>query len=159
MSVTSKGADPTGAADSTAAFNAAIAAAGAGGTVWIPAGHVQDPRATSTGQQRDDQGRRHVALDGRPATAPGFYGNVRAATASTNVHLSDFAIFGNVQERNDGDQVNGIGGALSNSTVDRVWIEHTKVGAWMDGPMDNLVVQPACGSATSPPTASTSTTA
>jgi len=55
------------------------------------------------------------------------------------VHLSDFAIFGNVQERNDGDQVNGIGGAMTNSTVDRVWIEHTKVGAWMDGPFTNLV--------------------
>jgi hypothetical protein len=33
VSVTSKGADPTGAADSTAAFNTAIQSAGAGGTV------------------------------------------------------------------------------------------------------------------------------
>ena len=55
------------------------------------------------------------------------------------MHLSDFAIFGNVQVRNDSDQVNGIGGSLSNSTVTRVWIEHTKVGAWMDGPFTNLV--------------------
>ena len=70
--------------------------------------------------------------------APGIYGGW-APNGGTNVHLSDFAIFGNVQERNDGDQVNGIGGALSNSTVDRVWIEHDKVGAWMDGPMDSLV--------------------
>ena len=69
----------------------------------------------------------------------GFYGNY-APNPSTNVHLADFAIFGNVQERNDADQVNGIGGALTNSTVDRVWIEHTKVGAWMDGPFDNLVM-------------------
>jgi hypothetical protein len=70
--------------------------------------------------------------------APGFYGGY-APNGGSNVHLSDFAISGNVQERNDGDQVNGIGGALSNSTVDRVWIEHMKVGAWMDGPMDSLV--------------------
>jgi hypothetical protein len=70
--------------------------------------------------------------------APGFYGGY-VPNGGSNVHLADFAIFGNVQERNDGDQVNGIGGALSNSTVDRVWIEHEKVGAWMDGPMDNLV--------------------
>src|SRR4029079_9701100 len=27
----------------------------------------------------------------------------------------------------------------SSSTVDRVWIEHMKVGAWMDGPMNSLV--------------------
>src|SRR6202042_1030395 len=36
--VTSEGADASGVADSTNAFNAAITAAGAGGTVWIPAG-------------------------------------------------------------------------------------------------------------------------
>src|ERR1700754_2970109 len=47
VSVTSQGADPTGAADSTAAFNAAIAAAGAGGTVWIPEGTFRIPGRTS----------------------------------------------------------------------------------------------------------------
>ncbi|MDX6200987.1 MAG: hypothetical protein QOJ83_487, partial [Frankiales bacterium] len=43
VSVTSKGADPTGAADSTSAFNAAISAAGAGGSVWIPQGTYNIP--------------------------------------------------------------------------------------------------------------------
>jgi len=43
VSVTSKGADATGATDSTAAFNSAISAAGAGGTVWIPEGTFQIP--------------------------------------------------------------------------------------------------------------------
>ncbi|MFE2430402.1 discoidin domain-containing protein, partial [Streptomyces sp. NPDC059373] len=33
---------------------------------------------------------------------------------------------------------NGIGGAMSNSTVSSLWIDHMKVGAWMDGPMDGL---------------------
>ena len=70
-------------------------------------------------------------------TAPGFYGN-SAPNPSTNVHLSNFAIFGNVQERDDSAQVNGIGGAMSNSTVSNIWIEHMKVGAWMDGPMTSL---------------------
>ena len=54
------------------------------------------------------------------------------------MHLSNFAIFGNVQIRDDSAQVNGIGGAMSNSTVSNIWIEHMKVGAWMDGPMTNL---------------------
>ena len=54
------------------------------------------------------------------------------------MHLSNFAIFGNVQVRDDSAQVNGIGGAMSNSTVSNIWIEHMKVGAWMDGPMTNL---------------------
>ena len=28
---------------------------------------------------------------------------------------------------------------MSNSTVSNIWIEHMKVGAWMDGPFTNLV--------------------
>jgi len=136
VSITSRGADPTGVADSTAAMNSAISAAGAGGTVWIPPGtfkilgHIAVNNVTIKGA-----GMWHSRTQGDRI---GFYGNF-APTPSTNVHLADFAIFGNVQERNDGDQVNGVGGAMSNSTVDRVWIEHTKVGAWMDGPFTNLV--------------------
>jgi hypothetical protein len=135
VSVTSKGADATGAGDSTAAFNAAISAAGAGGTVWIPPGtynipgHIAVNNVTVAGA-----GMWYSTVTG---TAPGFYGN-SAPSPSSNVHLQNFAIFGNVQERNDSAQVNGIGGALSNSTVSSVWIDHLKVGAWMDGPMDKL---------------------
>jgi len=34
--------------------------------------------------------------------------------------------------------VNGIGGALSDSTIEGLYIHHTKVGMWFDGPMTNL---------------------
>ena len=135
MSVTSEGADATGAADSTSAFNAAITAAGSGGTVWIPPGtynipgHISVNNVTIAGA-----GMWYSTVTG---TAPGFYGN-SAPNPSTNVHLQNFAIFGNVQQRDDSAQVNGIGGAMSNSTVSNIWIEHMKVGAWMDGPMDSL---------------------
>jgi parallel beta-helix repeat protein len=135
VSVTSKGADATGVADSTAAFNAAISAAGSGGTVWIPAGtfnipgHIAVNNVTIAGA-----GMWYSTVTG---TAPGFYGN-SAPNPSTNVHLQNFAIFGNVQERDDSAQVNGIGGALSSSSASNIWIEHMKVGAWMDGPMDGL---------------------
>jgi hypothetical protein len=30
---------------------------------------------------------------------------------------------------------------MSNSTVDDLWLQHTKVGAWMDGPMDNFTIK------------------
>ncbi|OLB64844.1 MAG: coagulation factor 5/8 type domain-containing protein [Actinobacteria bacterium 13_2_20CM_2_72_6] len=137
VSVTSRGADPTGAADSTAAFNSAISAAGAGGTVWIPEGTFKIPGHLILN---------NVTIKGAGmwrstvvGAAPGFYGNY-APNPSSGVHLADFAIFGDVQERNDGAQANGIGGSLSNSTVDRIWIEHMKVGAWMDGPFTNLVL-------------------
>jgi hypothetical protein len=135
VSVVSEGADASGSADSTSAFNAAIAAAGPGGTVWIPPGtynvpgHIMVNNVTIAGA-----GMWYSTVTG---TAPGFYGN-SAPNPSTNVHLQNFAISGNVQERNDSAQVNGIGGALSNSTVSNIWIEHMKVGAWMDGPMDKL---------------------
>ena len=136
VSVTGTGADPTGAADSTAAFNSAISAAGAGGTVWIPAGTFKIPgHLVLNNVTIKGAGMWRSTITG---DAPGFYGGY-VPNGGSNVHLSDFAIFGDVQERNDGAQVNGIGGALSDSTVDRVWIEHEKVGAWMDGPMTNLV--------------------
>ena len=135
VSVTSEGADPTGVADSTNAFNAAITAAGSGGTVWIPQGTYNVPGHIAVNNVTvEGAGMWYSTVAG---TAPGFYGN-SAPNASTNVHLSDFAISGNVQERCDSCQVNGIGGALSNSTVSNIWIEHMKVGAWMDGPMTNL---------------------
>jgi F5/8 type C domain/Pectate lyase superfamily protein/Abnormal spindle-like microcephaly-assoc'd, ASPM-SPD-2-Hydin len=139
VSVTSEGADPTGVNDSTSAFNAAITAAGAGGTVWIPAGtydipgHIIVNNVTVAGA-----GMWYSTVTG---TAPGFYGNgtpTNSGPASTNVHLQNFAIFGNVQERDDSAQVNGIGGAMTDSTVSNIWIEHMKVGAWMDGPMDSV---------------------
>jgi parallel beta-helix repeat protein len=135
VSVVSQGADPTGTNDSTSAFNAAITAAGSGGTVWIPPGtynipgHISVNNVTIAGA-----GMWYSAVTG---AAPGFYGN-SAPSPSTSVHLQNFAIFGNVQDRDDSAQVNGIGGAMSNSTVSNIWIEHMKVGAWMDGPMDSL---------------------
>ncbi|MGW1797510.1 glycosyl hydrolase family 28-related protein [Streptomyces sp. NPDC001984] len=135
VSVTSKGADATGVNDSTSAFNSAISAAGAGETVWIPPstykipGHIAVNNVTIVGA-----GMWYSTVTG---SAPGFYGN-SAPSPSTGVHLENFAIFDDVQDRNDGAQVNGIGGAMSNSTVSNVWIEHEKVGAWVDGPMDGL---------------------
>jgi hypothetical protein len=73
-------------------------------------------------------------------TGVGFYGKYIEDGGSSNVHLSDFAIEGDVRERIDTDQVNGIGGSLSNSTIDSLYIHHTKVGLWFDGPMTNTHV-------------------
>ncbi|CAG7643904.1 choice-of-anchor D domain-containing protein [Actinacidiphila bryophytorum] len=146
VSVTSQGADATGSADSTAAFNAAVNAAGPGGTVWIPPGTYKIPRhITVNNVTVTGAGMWYSTVTG---AAPGFYGLGEPDSCgvggnrgtSSNVHLSNFAIFGQVGERNDCDQVNGIGGALSNSSVSGLWIDHMKVGAWMDGPMDKLTL-------------------
>ena len=87
VSVVSEGADPTGAADSTSAFNAAITAAGAGGTVWIPPGTYNIPGHIIV-QQRDRSTGAGMWYSTVTGTAPGFYGN-SAPNPSTGVHLSE----------------------------------------------------------------------
>jgi hypothetical protein len=69
-----------------------------------------------------------------------MYGNY-APNPSTNVKMYDFAIFGETTNRDDAAQVNGIGGSLGGGSVAAdIWIQHTKVGLWMDGPFDDFTV-------------------
>jgi hypothetical protein len=148
------GADPFGRHDSAKAFDKAIAFAKKKNlTVYVPPGTYQVNRhivvdnvtiegagnwyTIITGHQ--------VTLgtpapDGSVHTGVGFYGKDASVGGSTNVHLSGFAIEGDVRERIDTDQVNGIGGAMSNSTIDGLYVQHTKVGMWFDGPMTNLKI-------------------
>jgi hypothetical protein len=155
LSVLDFGADPTGAVDSAGAFDSAIAAARARGKiVFIPAGTYQvnrhilvdDVTINGAGSWWTIIKGHEVALaapapDGSVHTGVGFYGKYVNDGGSSNVHLSNFAIEGDVRERIDTDQVNGVGGALSNSTIDGVYIHHTKVGLWFDGPLNNLTVR------------------
>ncbi len=138
LSVLSYGADPTGQKDSTTAIQNAInAGSAAGKTVYIPPGnftvtaHLIVNNVTLTGA-----GEWYSVLGGNDV---GVYGNL-PPNPSTNVHLSNFAIFGQVTERVDSADVNGIGGGLQNSTVSDVWIQHVKAGIWMTGPFTNLKI-------------------
>ncbi|MEN3361741.1 MAG: hypothetical protein V7637_5723, partial [Mycobacteriales bacterium] len=139
VSITDFGANPTGAGDSAPAFDQAVSSARSQGkTVWIPPGtftvnrHVIVNNITVRGA-----GPWYSVLHGNGV---GVYGQ-DAPNGSTNVHLSDFAIIGEVQERNDGAQVNAIGGALGGgSVISNLWMQHTKVGLWLDGPFDGLTV-------------------
>ncbi|MEY9965686.1 hypothetical protein ABIA33_003732 [Streptacidiphilus sp. MAP12-16] len=146
------GADPFGRRDSADAFDAAIAFARRTHLkVYIPPGTYQVNRhiivdnvtIEGAGNWYTIIKGHQVTLstpapDGSVHTGVGFYGKDASVGGSTNVHLSGFAIEGDVRERIDTDQVNGIGGALSNSTIDGLYIQHTKVGMWFDGPMSNL---------------------
>ena len=136
VSVTSHGADPSGAANSTAAFNAAISAAGPGGTVWIPAGRfLVTGHLVLNNINIRGAGMWHSVVGGEGI---GFYGRWANEGGSSGVNMSNFQIRGEVIERCDACQVNGIGGAISNSNINNIWIEHTKVGMWMDGPFTGL---------------------
>ncbi|AHH97105.1 discoidin domain-containing protein [Kutzneria albida] len=140
LSVTSYGADPSGAADSGQAITNAVNAASAQGKVlYIPPGtytvnqHIIVNNVTVQGA-----GQWYSVLHG---LGVGVYGNY-APNPSGNVKLSDFAIMGETVERNDGDQVNAIGGALGGgSVVADIWMQHTKCGLWLDGPFDGLTVR------------------
>ncbi|WUV82152.1 right-handed parallel beta-helix repeat-containing protein [Streptomyces sp. NBC_01476] len=146
------GADPTGRRDSAGAIDKAIAFARATHLkVYIPPGTYQVNRhiivdnvtIEGAGNWYTTIKGHEVALstpapDGSVHTGVGFYGKDASAGGSSNVHLSGFAIQGDVRDRIDTDQVNGIGGALSDSTIEGLYIQHTKAGMWFDGPMKNL---------------------
>src|SRR5258708_35375330 len=148
------GADPTGQRDSADAFDTAIAFAKLWHRlVYLPPGRYQVNRhilvdnvtIEGAGNWYTIVKGHQVTLstplpDGSVHTGVGFYGKYAADGGSSNVHLSGFAIEGDVRERIDSDQLNGIGGALSNATIERLYIHHTKVGMWLDGPMSNLTI-------------------
>ncbi|MEU2064820.1 discoidin domain-containing protein [Streptomyces sp. NPDC013455] len=135
VSVVSKGADPSGTGDSTQAFRDAIAAA-QGGTVWIPPG---DYRITSS-----LSGVQNVTLQG----AGSWYSVVHTSRfidqtgSSGNVRIKDFAVIGEVTERVDSSPDNFVNGSLGpNSSVSGMWLQHLKVGLWLTGNNDKLVVE------------------
>ncbi|MEU3978988.1 discoidin domain-containing protein [Streptomyces sp. NPDC026672] len=135
VSVTSRGADPTGQGDSTQAFRDAIAAA-QGGTVWIPPG---DYRVTSSLNNVQN-----VTLQG----AGSWYSVVHTSrfidqgSSAGNVRIRDFAVVGEVTERVDSNPDNFVNGSLGpGSSVSGMWIQHLKVGLWLTGNNDNLVVE------------------
>ncbi|MFC4016466.1 glycosyl hydrolase family 28-related protein [Micromonospora sp. GCM10011542] len=146
------GADPTGRRDSAPALERAIAfARRANLTVYLPPGTYQVNRHIIVDDVRiEGAGNWYTTIKGRQVTLPtpapdgsvhtgvGFYGRDAADGGSHDVHLSGFAIEGDVRERIDTDQVNAIGGALNDSTIDGLHLHHTKVGIWLDGPMRNV---------------------
>ncbi len=148
------GADPTGHRDASEAINEAIAAAQRLHLpVYVPPGtysvsqHIIVNNVTIDGAgswytifKGHQVTLSSPAPDGSIHTGVGFYGLYASQGGSTNVHLADFAIEGDVRERIDTDQVNGIGGSLSNSSITGLYIQHTKAGIWLDGPMTNLTI-------------------
>jgi hypothetical protein len=146
LSVASYGADPTGATDSTTAIqNAVNAGESQGKGVYVPQGtylvtsHILVNNVTFTGA-----GPWYSVLEGAPVgsgTGVGIYGiDEYDGGSSSNVTVSNLAIEGGVTNRIDCLQDNGIGGSLNNSTISNVWIEHTKVGMWFDGPFSGLTI-------------------
>ncbi|MFI0543782.1 discoidin domain-containing protein [Streptomyces sp. WSLK1-3] len=135
VSVTSKGADPSGNGDSTQAFRDAISAA-QGGVVWIPPG---DYRLTSS-----LSGVQNVTLQGAGSWHSIVHTSrfIDQSGSSGGVHIKDFAVVGEVTERVDSSPDNFVNGSLGpGSSVSGMWLQHLKVGLWLTGNNDNLVVE------------------
>lgn len=136
VSVVDKGADPSGEGDSTQAFREAITAA-KGGVVWIPPGEF---KLTQSLSGVDDVELRGAGNWHSVVRSSRFIDQSGAPTG--NVGLHDFAVIGEVTERVDSNPDNFVNGSLGpNSTVSGMWLQHLKVGLWLTGNNDNLVVE------------------
>jgi hypothetical protein len=139
ISVVSMGADASGLRSSRTAFENAIATGRRRHRpVWIPPGHYRVEghllvdRVTVRGA-----GPWYSVVEGARL---GFYGRSSPA-ASHRVRLEHFSIIGEVSERRDDEQVNGIGGAMNDSVIRDLFIQHEKAGLWFDGPMRNIRIE------------------
>jgi len=137
------GATGKGEADITEALRECIAAAAKQGKgVWVPAGTYKltgdiDLPANLTLQ---GAGMWHTTFVGDDARYKNASQRVRFNGAGSNIHLADFAIIGKLNFRNDTEPNDGIGGEFGlNSTISRIWVEHTKTGMWINN-SSNLVV-------------------
>ncbi|WP_329372743.1 discoidin domain-containing protein [Streptomyces sp. NBC_00669] len=127
VSVAGYGADPTGAKDSSSAFNNAITAANsAGEPVWVPSGtylvssHLNISKGTIEGAGNwYTQLKTNELID-------------NTSSVAGPINLSNFAILGSTVGRHDDSTSNAIDGSLgSNWTVDGLWIQDTNVGFWL----------------------------
>jgi len=133
------GADPFGKKDSANAFDAAITWAKAHGkTVYIPVGifqvnrHIVVDNVTITGAgswwtiiRGTEVALSAQAPDGSWHTGVRLLRQVQHRRRQQQRPSVELRIEGDVTGRIDNDQVNGIGGALNNSTVDGLYIAHT----------------------------------
>jgi Alpha-1,3-glucanase catalytic domain D1/Alpha-1,3-glucanase catalytic domain D2 len=129
-------ADPTGVADSTTALQNCINDARSQlKTVWMPVGTYVISGAINLPSNTTLQGAGmwYTTLAGNASlynTTPS-----RRVTLTGNgnyIHLSDFAVSGFLNYRNDSEPNDGLGGAYGiGSTLSRIWVEHTKTGAWL----------------------------
>ena len=137
VSVTSYGADPTGAQDSSNAFRQALSAANsAGQQVWIPQGTFLVSSAIQ-------------AQSGTFQGAGNWYTQLKTnmfiqnnGTVPGPVNLHDFAILGNTVGRHDDSSANAIQGSLgTGANVSGLWIQDTNVGFWLEFGNTNITVQ------------------
>ena len=130
-------ADTNGVIDSTAALQNCInTATSEGMTVWIPAGTYLITASINLPSNTTIQGAGmwYTTLIGNPSLYnTSSSSRVKLSGNGSNIHLSDFAITGFLDYRNDSEANDGLGGSYgTNSTISRIWVVHTKTGIWLE---------------------------
>jgi len=111
-------------------------------SVWVPPGTFKISGDIEVPSHITIQGAGmwHTILVGDESQYTNSDNKVRIIGSGSDIHLSDFSIIGKLNYRNDRESNDGIVGSFgANSTISRLWIEHTKVGVWVNN-CSNLVV-------------------
>jgi hypothetical protein len=124
-----------GSSNCTAALQRCINDAAGSKIVWIPPGIYKITNAISLPSFTTIQGAGmwYSTLVGDPVLYNTVSTNrVTLNGTGNNIHLYDFAIVGKLNYRHDGEFNDGLGGSYgTGSSIARVWVEHTKTGAWL----------------------------
>lgn len=135
VSITSYGAVGDGVTDCTTAFQNCISGAnGQGKSVWIPPGSymIAGTLNLTSGTQISGAGMWYARLVGSPSLYTNYTRRVNLYGGGSNIQLSDFAIIGCLNYRNDSEGNDGLGGSYgTGSSITRIWVEHTKTAAWI----------------------------
>lgn len=135
LSVRDFGAGGQGKTDDTAALRACVAAAERQHrVVWVPAGDyvLTGDIVVPSGVTIQGAGMWHTTFVGDAKLYGQANRRVRFKLAGSHIRLADFAILGRLNYRNDSEPNDGLVGAgCTDSAIERIWVEHTKVGAWI----------------------------
>ena len=130
-SVISSGAVGDGSHDDTSAIQSCI---NNNSSVYLPPGNYKVTGTINLPSNKTIQGAGmwYTTLVGDPTLYATSSRRVTLNGNGSNIHLSDLAILGKLNYRNDSEPNDGLGGAYgTGSTISRIWVEHTKTGAWL----------------------------
>ena len=135
VSIKNHGAGGRGITDDTTPLNNCIKAAlSKGKSVWLPpgtykiTGNIILPSSITI----QGAGMWYATLAGDPELYTDSSRRVFMSGNGSNIHLADFAIIGKVNYRKDSESNDGLVGSYgSGSTISRIWVEHTRTGAWL----------------------------
>lgn len=129
--------------DYTKALRNCIAlAAKTGKIVWMPPGNykITGDIVLPEGITIKGAGMWYTTLLGDSLQYNNENKRVRLIGNGSNIHLADFSIIGRLNYRDDKEANDGIVGSFGiNSIIKNIWIEHTKVGMWLENSSHLLV--------------------